>query len=387
MKLIPKFNPVKNAYTELSFFYIKTLFYVMNRWYFWLNRYRLHLLIWGLFIAYEIGLLAGMGTFGLPMNWIFHYSLIIGLFYFHSHRALPWAMHNLANSIWRVPLIVALELSTYILLSFCGDHLLSKWDLLGIPVPPVITKDYVLRNCFRAVYFTGFSTGYYFLLTYNRERLKSEELERQKFYEIISRQKTEQELGKAQNAFLKAQINPHFLFNTLDFIYHNILALSPIAADAIITLSEMMRFAIDADKMGEFIQLGDELDQVVNLRYLNQLRKNQETGFELYYEEETRNLKFIPLVLLTLVENIFKHGDLGTGQQAVLQVFVANGELNIHTTNSSHGQQRGHSHRTGLANLEKRLRHAYGDAALFNYGNDEGGQFNVLVKVPLHLLY
>lgn len=205
-------------------------------------------------------------------------------------------------------------------------------------------------------------------------------------YEIISRQKAEQELSRAQNAFLKAQINPHFLFNTLDFIYHNVLALSPVAADAIVTLAEMMRFAIDSDKMGEFILLGDEIDQVLNLRYLNQLRKNEEPAFELLYEEEARDIKFIPLVLLTLAENIFKHGDLGDGRKATLQVFIAEGMLQIYSSNMSHGQQHTHSHKTGLANLEKRLHHAYGDAALFSYGNDETGQFNVWVKVPLHLL-
>lgn len=299
---------------------------------------------------------------------------------------MAWAMRNLLNSFWRVPLIILLELTVYILLSYCGDHMLDKWGLLGVPLSPVITGVYISNNCFRAVYITGFSTGYYFLMTYNKERQKSEELERQKFYEIISRQKAEQELSRAQNAFLKAQINPHFLFNTLDFIYHNVLALSPVAADAIVTLAEMMRFAIDSDKMGEFIVLGDELDQVVNLRYLNQLRKNQEPAFELLYEEETRDIKFIPLVLLTLAENIFKHGDLSEGRKATLQVFMADGMLHIYSNNMSHEQQSTHSHKTGLANLEKRLQHAYGDAALFNYGNDATGHFNVSVVVPLHLL-
>lgn len=359
---------------------------MMNSWYSWLVRYRLHVLIWALYITYEISLLAGMDTYGSPMNWAFHYSLIIALFYFHAHIGMRWAMSNLLNSFWRMPLIILFELFAYILLSFCGDQILSKWDLLEVQLPPGITKPYLLRTCFREIYFTGVSTGYYFLLTYNRERLKSEELERQKLNEIISRQKAEQELINAQNAFLKAQINPHFLFNTLDFIYHNILALSPIAADAIITLAEMMRFAIDSDKMGEFILLGDELDQVVNLRYLNQLRKNQETAFELLYDEETRDVKFIPLVLLTLAENIFKHGDLGKGQKAMLQVFIADGVLHIHSSNTGHGQQRTHSHKTGLVNLEKRLHHTYGDAALFSYGDDATGHFNVWVKVPLHLL-
>lgn len=359
---------------------------MINKWLDWLTRYRLHALIWGLYVVYEVSFLAGMGAYGAPMNWIFHYLLIMALFYFHAHLSMPWAMRGKLSGFWRLPLVIVAELFIYVLISFCGDLILSKWGLLDAPLSPIIKKSYILRNSYRAVYFIGFAIGYYFLRTYYSERQKSEELERQKFNEIISRQKAEQDLARAHNAFLKAQINPHFLFNTLDFIYHNVLALSPMAADAIVTLAEMMRFAIDADKMGEFILLGDELDQVVNLRYLNQLRKNEEPAFELLYEDETRDIKFIPLVLLTLAENIFKHADLSNGKEAMLQVFINDEVLHIHTRNISHEQQHKHSHKTGLVNLEKRLHHAYGDAAAFTYSDDETGHFNVWVKVPMRLL-
>lgn len=360
---------------------------MIESFYKWLYRYRLHVLIWTLYITYEISVAwFALKSYGTAPNYIFHYSLIITIFYLHALVAMPWALRNPLNSFWSVPAVIALQTAIYVLLSFYGDTLLLKWNIEQQAGALGFTNMYILRNSFRAVYFMCFSTGYYFLLTFNQERRKSEELERQKFNEIISRQKAEQELTRAQNAFLKAQINPHFLFNTLDFIYHNILALSPIAADAIITLAEMMRFAIDADKMGEFILLGDELDQVVNLRYLNQLRKNEETAFKLSYSEEIRDIKFIPLVLLTLTENIFKHGVLGESREATLDVFISDDILQITSSNMSHHRASSRGHQTGLANLEKRLLYAYGDAAVFQHGDDGTGHFRVSIKVPLHVL-
>lgn len=222
--------------------------------------------------------------------------------------------------------------------------------------------------------------------TYSKERIKTARLERLRLNEIISRHKAEQELTKAQNAFLKAQINPHFLFNTLDFIYHHIVSVSPVAADAVVTLAEMMRFAIDADKMGEYIRLGDEIDQVNNLRYLNHLRKNEELPFNFTCEPGLEERYIIPLVLLTLAENIFKHGDLSKGQAATLEVYSNEGSMVIASANVS-SRTRKNSNGTGLINIRKRLEYAYGDAVSITHFQDEDGYFRVIIRIPLPLLH
>lgn len=324
------------------------------------------------------------GEFAKPLVYITHYIIIISIFYIHAGITMPWALHNKTTAIWKLPLVVLIEVAAYLLCSYSNDLLLGKWQIL--PASSVqFTSQYASRNGYRALYFMGFSTGYYFLTTYLQERKKTIELERQKFNEIIYRQKAEQELTRAQNAFLKAQINPHFLFNTLDFIYHHILSVSPVAADAVIVLADMMRFAIDADKMGEFITLGDELDQVENLLHLNRLRKNEELPFTLAYSSEVRDIRLIPLVLLTLTENIFKHGNLSIGREASMKIHISDGSLIITTTNvNNRSGQDGHG--TGLINTEKRLKYAYGEAIDFNYELDNDGYFRVFIKVPVDAL-
>jgi sensor histidine kinase YesM len=354
----------------------------------WFKKYRLHLLVWMTFILYEtivIGLF--FGAFGNFFTYAVHYACIISLFYIHATYALPWALKNSGAAVWKLPLVIIFQAIVFILASYCMDILLNVFHVNSIADHFELNYQYCLKTLYRGGYFIGYSTGYYFILRYINEKKKTDELEKQRLNDIIYRQKSEQELSKAQNAFLKAQINPHFLFNTLDFIYHNVVSLSPVAAEAIITLSEMMRYAIDSDKMGEFILLGDEIDQVENLLYLNQMRKNQTLNFRLEYDEKIRNLTLVPLVLLTLVENIFKHGNLGNpAQEAVVNMYMNDDTFFIETENLINRRIAKAGSHKGLGNIEQRLRFAYGDAVQFNYHADGSGNFSVFLGIPLEKL-
>lgn len=380
------FKAIKDPYTKQLFSYSKWHFNLIKRLQIWLKRYRLHFLIWAIYIAYEcVMVVVVYGEIAKPLVFATHYVIIICLFYSHANVAFPWALQNKFTAIWKLPLVILVEVGVYLLFSYVNDYVLEIYSI--IPKGSLhFTAQYVIRNGYRCMFFVGFSSGYHFLQTYSKERIKTANLERLRLNEIISRNKAEQELTKAQNAFLKAQINPHFLFNTLDFIYHHIVSVSPVAADAVVTLAEMMRFAIDADKMGEYIRLGDEIDQVNNLRYLNHLRKNEELPFNFTCEPGLEECYIIPLVLLTLAENIFKHGDLSKGQAATLKVYSNDDFMIIASANVS-SRTRKNSNGTGLVNIRKRLEYAYGDAVNITHFQDDDGYFRVIIRIPLPLLH
>lgn len=354
----------------------------------WFHKYKLHLLIWALFIFYEtvvIGLI--FSIFGHPLTYITHYIAIVILFYVHADYLLPWSLQDRKVPYWRLPITILFEISAYILLSFYIDKSLILIHVMPNAGHFSLTYLYSLRILYRCFYFIGFSTGYYFLTTYNKERRKTYELEKQHLRDIINSQKTEQELMKAQNAFLKAQINPHFLFNTLDFIYHNIDESSPIAADAVIILTEMMRYAVDADKMGDYIRLGDEIDQAENLIYLNQMRKNHTLALKLNYTDEVREIKLIPLVVLTLVENIFKHGNLNDPNlEAIIDIYNESDVFHISTFNFIDYKSPKNGSHSGLNNIEKRLRFAYGANVEFKYETDLDNRFSLHLSIPIKSL-
>ncbi|MDN3580923.1 sensor histidine kinase [Mucilaginibacter flavus] len=348
------------------------------------NQYKLHIFLWVIFIFYEtvvIGLI--IGQFGNPLTYFFHYILIIALFYFHADIGLTWGLKGGLNSIWKVPVLILAETTIYIVVSYGIDVLLVILHTLK-PTVNHLTVEYALTNLYRCIYFMGFSTGYYSILRY---RTRTNELEKNRLTNIINLQKSEQELIKSQNAFLKAQINPHFLFNTLDFIYHNIESSSQTAAEAVIVLSEMMRYAIDSDKMGDFIALGEEIDQVENFVYLQQMRTNFNLCFKLLYDDEVRNLKFIPLVLLTVVENIFKHGSLhNIDDEATVRVYVENDTFFIVTDNLINNKQQKLNTHIGLKNIEKRLEYTFNGKVSFDYYISDENHFKLCISVPvLHL--
>ncbi|RKR80548.1 histidine kinase [Mucilaginibacter gracilis] len=353
----------------------------------WFNKYRIHLLVWALFIFYEtvvIGIV--FKVFGHPMTYTMHYIAILLLFYLHADYALPWSLKEKRQAFWRLPFVLSVEVSIFILTSFLIDRFLINSGIMQSKEPLELTSLYSLRVLYRCVYFWGFSTGYYFLKTYNKEKRKTNELEQQHLKEIIKNQKAEQELTKAQNAFLKAQINPHFLFNTLDFIYHNIDVSSPVAADAVIILTDMMRYAVDADKMGDFIRLEDEIEQAENLLYLSQMRKNHALGFRINYNEEVREIHLIPLVLLTLVENILKHGNLNDPEhEALINLYLEDQSFHLVTDNLIDHEplKLKTGYHSGLKNIEKRLRHAYGNDVRFHYRTDNNNHFKLQLSIPL----
>ncbi len=344
-----------------------------------------HFIAWCSLLIYESIAAKIIGGINLSFVSLIHYTFTISLFYVFSLVILPWS--RLSNFIAiRVVISIAIYLTCYILGHFAIDNISI---LLGVTVKKTVFKlnlIYITDQFFRAIYFMGFSTAYYYLNTFNKEKKKSELLEKQRLNDIIQQQRMEQELVNAENAFLKAQINPHFLFNTLDFIYHEVHGSSPMAGEAIIDLSNMMRYAMDAGRNGGVEVLGKEIEQVESLIHLYQLRKRGKYCIEFQATAEVKDLYLIPLVLLTLVENVFKHGEfLDEGNPASIRLWTENECLHISTHNgvatSSFMKKSGH----GLANTANRLHFAYGNAASLK-SEQVNGNFQTEVSVPVDLL-
>ncbi|MES2650774.1 MAG: sensor histidine kinase [Bacteroidota bacterium] len=352
-----------------------------------LKRNKFHFLVWVLFVFWEtivVGIL--LNNFGNGSLFIAHYSVIIGLFYFQSEWLLPFVVKRDRLDFLRVSFALLFQLILYTFSHFLADVILMHLKLVPFKANYGFDYQFIVRNLYRGIFFMGFSTGYYFLKHYSLERKHTVELEKEQLNAIIKQKSTEQELFKAKNAFLKAQINPHFLFNTLNFIYNKVRVSSPEAADAVLSLSEMMRYAITSDEHGGSIKLEDEMEQAINLISLFKIRKNQPLYLKVEFAENTKHLPFIPLVLLTLAENMFKHGQLHEpNQEATLKVYIENQFLCFESHNLSQPQKSNRSH-TGLENIKQRLIYAYGEQVQFEYSTNADHYFMLKLGVPLEQL-
>ena len=352
-----------------------------------IEKYRHHIIVWMIFVAYEtVIVFFTFGTVRQPTVYFAHYAVTIFLFYALGDFLLP-GLAEQKNKILLSILLLLVYIISYILLHVFADMILTIFGVIKSKPNFGLNKDFIFRNTYRGIYFMGFAVGYSFIKTYLIEHEKAELLKREKLLDIIKQQEIEQSLVLAQNAILKAQINPHFLFNTLDFVYHSVNEQSPSAGEAIVRLSQMMRHAINAEAMGDFVALADEIEHVENLIYLYQIRKDEGLNLLFHYDSHVLKLRLIPLILLTLVENIFKHGDLSNpNDKAIVNVGVSNDYFFIDTKNLISHDKSILSNSYGLQNIEKRLLHIYGNNINFEFGADENQHFNVSLFIPLNYM-
>lgn len=350
----------------------------------WFKKNAIHFLIWSVFIVYEVFLVGILfGKFGHPIAYGTHYLLIAIFFYGFSNYLLPWGLARNYAAIWRVPLVLVVWVGIFIFLNFELDKVLLVYGMAPIKAVKEITWNYAFQIIFRAVYILGFSCAYYFLYNYVKQRNLAGNLERERFQQIIEDEKMKRALSKSQNDFLKAQINPHFLFNTLDYVYQNVHFDSPEAGEAIMALSAMMRYAVDANESDEYIRLGDEMEQVDKLIYLYQLRKNMELPIITDFSDEAMEIRFIPLVLMTLVENIFKHGNVADTETGIfISVRIEEENLVLETLNALNIQRNANSTHSGLKNIQQRLEFAYGKDISCRF-SESAGKFQALITIPL----
>jgi two-component system LytT family sensor kinase len=350
-----------------------------------LMKYRIHFIAWFFFIFYEIvltGILRGyFASFG---NYFVFYVFNIFLFYFHAHIVLPASYKQPNQTFWLLPLLVIIEVVIYVPLTIGTVALLQQYAELTISTKAAINKTSIGNGVWRAIYFILFSSGYYYLNSYFRERKNAQQAEKERLWMIIENQTIQSELIKTQYAHLKAQINPHFLFNTLSFIYTNIRKTSPEGAEAVLSLSEMMRFALRDETENTLIPVPLEIEQIENLIKLHTLKSGSPLNLTLKYDKTLDNIEIIPLVMLTLAENIFKHGDLTQPDKpAIMSVSFDGNTILIETSNYINSGYVRQSHNIGLDNTVKRLKLIYGDNAVLSFNRDSTGYFNLYVRINL----
>ncbi|WP_443945863.1 sensor histidine kinase [Pedobacter sp. AW1-32] len=285
-----------------------------------------------------------------------------------------------------ITIITICEILGYILLFLFIRYALNL--LFPLTVTRVtLNLEFVFACIYRALYFIGFSTGYVYIIKSFEERKKIEELERQGLVTQLEKQALENDLVESQNNYLRSQINPHFLFNTLNFIYNDARKKAPMAADAIMNLSEMMRYALKRPEAAEMVPLSEEVEQIEHLINLHRLRTGNTINMKLTVNGDLFGVRFPPLILLTLVENMFKHGNIShSAQEALVKITYTGSNLNVYTINMVNevASKSTDSHHVGIENVSKRLHTFYGDDATFDYFKDPSNRYITEIKVQIN---
>ncbi len=174
---------------------------------------------------------------------------------------------------------------------------------------------------------------------------------------------TEQERIASELSFLKAQINPHFLFNTLNSIYALAIEQSPHTADAVVKLSSFMRY-VTRDTGNDWVPLQRELDYIEQYIDLQRLRLADTATVTYTLTGSTAGLQIAPLLLISFVENAFKYGvNPAVDSPIDMVVTIQASQLHVHVCNRKVRQatSAGESGGIGLTNTRARLALLYPD--------------------------
>lgn len=180
----------------------------------------------------------------------------------------------------------------------------------------------------------------------------------QKAQQTILHSKAEQ--ARAELAFLKAQINPHFLFNTLSNLYTLAILKSDETASGILKLSDLMRYIVE-DSSHELVSLTSEINFIRNYIALQQIRLSEFTAVKLSIGESPPGASIAPMILITFVENAFKYG-VSTNRNVTIEIAMKweGYRLRFFCYNQKAGQNALHqSTGVGIANTRARLAHLY----------------------------
>lgn len=178
------------------------------------------------------------------------------------------------------------------------------------------------------------------------------------------RKEIEREKLVAELNFLKAQINPHFLFNTLNNLYYLAYSKSDNTTEVIDKLSKMMRYMI-YDSNHAKVLLSKEIEYMQNYVSLERLRLNNETPVEFEVKGDPGDNKIAPLIFIAFLENAFKHGVSNTQKQCWVHVsIVISGKSCIYTVENSKIPNQNSESKSGigLANIKRRLELSYPDS-------------------------
>jgi len=214
------------------------------------------------------------------------------------------------------------------------------------------------KNDFMGTYFTVVTiesiysligTFFRFTISWFRDNLKREELEKQNIHNEL--------------AILRSQISPHFLFNTLNNLHSYINRDKDITAAGIIKLSEIMRYML-YETNAERVLLEKEIMYIENYIELQKLRFKEPDYVKLQTEGNIYGKEIPPLLLITLVENAFKHGKKTTRTPGI-SIFLKtqDNSLTFEVINylSKKSELSAENTGFGLKNLQRRLNLIYGN--------------------------
>ncbi|MGZ8556785.1 MAG: sensor histidine kinase [Chitinophagaceae bacterium] len=334
-----------------------------------------HIAAWILFLSLPVLFVTSQGggsdffsTLASPYTWLF-FATYIFIFYLNSWFLLP-ELYFKKRFILYASAIIALLVAVWVLKPF--DRLVSSRDpdKLGVGLrqspppenfrkPPPFKPPAPLNGMpGRRLLKVDLVSIFLFIMILAMS-LAIEIRQRLRYAEQRAIQ-AEADKANAELSFLKAQINPHFLFNTLNNIYSLAAVKSDHTAESIMKLSNIMRYVTD-DVREEYVMLENEVAFISDYIDLQRLRLGDKMNVGFLVSGKIAGKKIAPLILMTFIENVFKYGISNHEPSAIdIQLSTSDNRIRFFCQNKLYEAQRqAESTGIGIDNTKQRLEHLY----------------------------
>lgn len=272
-----------------------------------------------------------------------YFLVFSSTFYLHYLIGLPWAFR-----MWRAWKIIA-TIFVGIIYFMTSRYLLEE---ILMPIfagmrnyhPNTTFGFYAIDNLYYAFQPIILSTALWLILYTIR---------------LISKQSNLIEENKnTEIKFLRSQLNPHFIFNSLNNIYSLVYFKSEKSLPAIEELGKLMRYnTYNSDK--EWMDIEEELHYIHSFISLETLRISSEDCIDLQVELNNKQIKLPTFTLITFIENAFKHGEITNTNPLVISLFTDDKSLLYKVKNKIKDGGKDQQKGIGIQNLKKRLDHYY----------------------------
>jgi two-component system, LytTR family, sensor kinase len=258
-------------------------------------------------------------------------------------------------------------------------------SLLRVPLATYLNQHYFAPGkpppAFSDLFFNSLINIFIWTICLVAAKLIMDRIRFQKYVEVIEKEKMKNELD-----FLKAQFNPHFLFNSINSIYGNINKNNSTAREMLLTFSEMLRYQL-YECNTSMISIEKEIGYIRNYITLQQIRKPENLSIQLQVSEEVRGITIAPLIFIAFIENSFKYVSNYEDKLNEVRISLArsNNQLFFKTFNTkenNNGRKPIDHGGIGIANVKRRLELLYpGKHALTIQNNDHS--FEVILNLEV----
>lgn len=227
---------------------------------------------------------------------------------------------------------------------------------------------YFFDNTYLSVNYVLYSTSLYLFFQYTENKNKMHQLE-------IDHK-------KAEVSYLKSQISPHFLFNTLNAFYVELIDDKPETAKDIHKLSQLLRF-VTYQAQADFLPLENEIKFLEDYIYFYYKRFEDQLFVDFNIEGLVNGKQIPSLILIHFIENVFKHGTINDkNNPAKINLIINKNELILQTKNKFIASEKYTDKGIGTNNIQRRLKAIYKTNFELKY-QTENDYFSTYLKIPI----